>query len=178
MKDNILFLDFDGPLFPDVVIKFHPFNRLEYPGNERFPGDITYWKMSEVSVEMFNMLNDRFKFKTVVSSTWKRFIGKVQTEELFEMNGLRLQLHDDWSTKDLRAIARMDDYYRCLRSTEIKEWIDRQKVEKYLIVDDPWSGSSLDVDGTIPKHTIVMVNPDVGPSTDDYNAMHNIMRQW
>ncbi len=174
--NHVLFLDFDGPLFSDRYIVYHPDNRRPYPGNVAMPDNINYWKMDPLSVDMLNFMHDIFAFTTVVSSSWKRFVNKEQCQDLFEVNGLKLNLADDWAT------VRMDTFGRrqCCRASEIAEYIDRHGIAEYIILDDPGSGLSLDDhdNHTMEKHRIVMVNPDVGIGSYEHRQMMKIINSW
>ena len=56
MKE-VLFLDFDGPLFPDRYIRFDPEQVKPYPGRVDMPDIVTYWKMDPLAVQMLNFLH-------------------------------------------------------------------------------------------------------------------------
>ncbi len=184
---KVLFLDFDGPLFPDRYIKYDPDNRRPYPGAAKMPQIVDYWKMDPMSVQMLNFLHDLYPFTTVVSSSWKRFCDRKQVEDLFAVNGLMLNLYDhdlEWSTPDWKTNYEPGMYYNHnyatgdKRSREIKMWIEAHDHPDYLILDDPWSGSSLDSDLEIDNNRVIMVDPDVGISSIDYQRMLDVVKVW
>lgn len=183
MKTETLFLDFDGPLFPNRWIMYASDNNKPYPGRVNMPDTVSYWKMDPLSVEMLNSLYELYPFNLVISSAWKKFVSRDQCQDLFVTNGLTLPLIDDeteWCTIRLDN-NRMPYSHRsgCSRAAEIREYITRHNITEYLILDDPWSGSSLDDnDNELEKTRIVMVNPDSGIGSHDYQQMLSVVRQW
>lgn len=172
----ILFLDFDGPLFPERQIKHSPHIDL-YPGSSKLHPFISYWEMDRISVRQINSLYNIYNFDTVISSSWKDFCTKEEILELFKINGLEVHLHKDWRTsKNGRMSAS--------RIHEIKWWLDDHKVEdKYLahiILDDPWSGSSLldKMWKSLGLQEPFIINPDVGIDTDCHENMAKVVRNW
>ncbi len=114
--NKILFLDFDGPLFSDRGIRFHPLNEEKYPGDLNIDpsryGQLTYW------------------------TSWKKFCEKDFIEELFYINCLKLPLHDDWKTTNIT-------FRSCRRMEEINDWIETHPdTDDYIVLDDPWSQHS------------------------------------
>ena len=174
MNRPVLFLDFDGPLFPENFIPVSK-NIRDYPG-ELHPF-ITYWEMSQISVRQLNALYDTFKFDTVISSSWNRFITQEQCIQLFEVNGLNLHLHEDWCTP-----SRMSSY----RVNEISWWLDKKtdpntyEAPAHIILDDPWSGSSLEGDNwkAFALQQPVIIDPNVGIDPGAYKFMQGIVRSW
>ncbi len=182
---KVLFLDFDGPLFPNRIIKFDPDNRLPYPGTVEMPPNeiVTYWKMEPLAVHMLNFLHEIHPFETVISSSWKRWVNKEQILDIFHVNGLKLDLHEgEYSTPDInRNTSYWSGYSANTRAKEIETWlINHGEVDDYLILDDPDSGSSLtDYDNhTLEKDRIVMVEPDTGIGTHHYNRLCDIVAHW
>ena len=181
MTNKVLFLDFDGPLFSDRVIGFHPDNSRPYPGAEKLnPGyTLTYWKMDEIAVSMLNKLYSIHPFDTVISSTWKTFASREFIEELFKINGLNLHLHQDWDTPRIT-------FKRCRRIEEIIDWLDKHPdYAECIVVDDPWSGESIcsyreakTENKRIPNRNIVIVDPTIGLEVNHYSAMRRIVEVW
>lgn len=180
MQKETLFLDFDGPLFPDRYVRYDPDQRRPYPGEVKMPDIVDYWKMDPLAVYMLNFLYDLHPFQTVVSSSWKKFINKEQCKDLFVTNGLKLNLADDWCTVTLNRKSRFDSYYKgCYRAVEIKEYVTRYNINEYLILDDPMSGSSLDdKENGLNEARITLVDPDVGIGSYDYKKMLNVVKVW
>lgn len=172
---NTLFLDFDGPLFPDRYIRFHSGQNKPYPGRVEMPDFVDYWVMDPLAVEMLNFLHDIFPFQTVVSSTWKRFINQEQCQDLFFENGLKLHLADPWCTVKMQSNRRDS----CVRADEILAYKKEHEITEYIVLDDPWSGRSIDeAKAMFDQNRVVMVNPDVGIDSGDYNKMMRVVRKW
>jgi len=181
MNKPVLFLDFDGPLFPDNII--HVGKPIEeYPGKLGLHPFITYWEMSNTSVRQLNALYEIYQFDTVVSSTWKDYVCKEQVEELFKANGLKLQLHDRWSTavQPMRRSA--------YRVNEISWWLDEHTITvndimacpAHIILDDPWSGNTLEDDGwrIFGLQEPHIIDPTMGISHEDFQYMRAIVTAW
>jgi hypothetical protein len=189
---NILFLDFDGPLFSDRVIDHHPENCLsntkmrKYINTVKDNGDtfgakcITYWKMDAVAVGMLNKLMKSKPFETVVSSTWRELFGRLSIEELFRINKLNLVLHDEqWCTPlgEAHMGRRSGD-----RLQQIWEWIEGRKdeINNYVILDDPMSGGSLSSDGMVESaglevRRVILVDPLIGIEQWHYNRLNLLL---
>jgi hypothetical protein len=183
---KILFLDFDGPLFSDRVIKFHSqnsytndtlrkFNNRCIDNGDTFGAKTTsYWKMDEVAVGMLNTLMDISNFRVVVSSTWRQLFSRESIEYLFLLNDLRVVLHDDWCTR-LRENINMyeSQYSRHNRRTEIEEYISRHSIEEYVILDDPSSG--MDLTEHKQQDRVVLVNPSIGMELEHYSQLRDLL---
>jgi hypothetical protein len=178
--NKCLFLDFDGPLYPDRYIRYHAKNNESYPGRVEMPDMMNYWVMDPLAVEMLNFLHDLHPFQTVVSSSWRKFISREQCEDLFFTNGLKLNLADDWKT--IIAEQRFRNY-DCTRATEIRAYLDTHEVEDYLILDDSASAYSVrklidDKSDYLNLSRVVLVNEDLGIGSHDYHKMYDVVREW
>lgn len=187
MTNEVLFLDFDGPLFSERFIKYHPLNRKPYPGRVDQNELVDYWKMDDLAVIILNELMDHHAFETVVSSSWKNFCDREQVEDLFDVNGLNLQLHEKWCTERIVRNHEFGMYHsgygyagKCLRASEIELWVNDHKPTDYMIIDDPWSGSSLDDRNAhgLNFNRIVLVDPQVGLSVSEIDRLRNIVRTF
>ena len=181
----VLFLDFDGPLFPERHIP-HSRSIREYPGKLGLHPFINYWEMDRTSVRQLNALYSMYDFDTVISSSWQNYVDLPQIQELFRVNGLDLHIHPDWGTElewnEGNPLGRRSSN----RARNIGEWLDahaiNSNVPSHIILDDPQSGSSLDeVDlahiGVDPA-SVHMVNPDVGIDSDLFKNMKSIVNSW
>lgn len=177
--NHILFLDLDGPMFPDRWISFHSGQRKPFPLNG-MPKDVTYWVMDPLAVEMLNFLHDLFPFQTVISSSWRKFINKQQMEDLFSANNLNLKIADDWATTEFKIRGWDRTAGFCARAAEINEFVERHEITEFMCLDDPWSGSSLDdkTRNNFDSERIIMVNPDLGIGTSEFRQMKKIVCRW
>ena len=186
-KEKVLFLDFDGPLFSDRMVKFHPDNTYNNKGvthirelvREMSPlvaNSVDYAHMDPASVNMLNRLQDQYGFLTVISSSWKHFLSKAGICDLFNINDLLLPLHDSWVTPKGKAGNRLGD---------IHDWFEENGgIDKYdwIAIDDPISGGNIAdqyiVEGYLGEDTFkrcIIVDPEVGLTTHDYK---DICRIW
>ena len=162
-----LFLDFDGPLIPDRV-RIHLSN-TRYPGKLKPNCKCDYWEFDPVAVSMLNNLQYIAKFKTVVSSTWRGFCSKEYIQELFLENGLFLDLADDWKTKE---------WFNSSRGLEIEEYIQRNNIGKYVILDDRESGGCIEFIDSIDKSRLFYVDMDSGISSRTYQNIKQMVSEW
>lgn len=192
--ERVLFLDLDGPVWPDRVTKFHPDNTMD---NHNFQliisemeknGDtfaacmMTYWRMDEVAVGMLNRLMDIQPFYTVVSSTWREFCSKDTIQMLFDENDLNLQLHQHWMTP-LAATFRGDFVNKdMLRLLEIKRWLANHSdtVSHYAVLDDPSSGGVLVDDSHVrgvglDPNAVVLVDPFIGMEIFHFDQLRKLL---
>lgn len=172
----VLFLDFDGPVFPDRGIRLSP-NMSQYPGTTKFHQFIDYWEMDRTSVRQLNNLYEIYPFDTVISSSWRHYCTLENIVDLFQVNSLNLHLHEVWATPH-----RMSSY----RLNEINWWLDEVTISKdgnficpsHIILDDPWSGSYLQDAKAFGMQEAHLVNPDVGIDSDIFNSMKSIVTGW
>lgn len=135
VKRNIIFIDVDGPLIPDRYWLSMPNVEVlaEAKGlmgvlrsNFEIKRKV---KFDPVAVWMFNMW---FKYSNaigVLSTNWAQHTSVTEMKELFKLNGLDIQLHEDCITpKKLTS-------HRC---NEIQWWLDahQKEVLNYIAVDD------------------------------------------
>lgn len=178
----VLFLDFDGPLFPERAIDISA-DISKYPGTKTFHPFITYWEMDQIAVKQLNTLYGMYQFDTVVSSSWRDFCDCDEIVELFQVNGLDLHLHNDWSTEGTYVNGglgrRMGN-----RAREISDWLSQHEIDNirpaHIILDDPWSGRTLDEADLkeLGLHNLVMVDPNMGISKLEYRAMYDVVKSW
>lgn len=177
---NILFLDFDGPLFPNRIIKFFSKNVSSNPDviafaqnhvNTIYIDQMDYIFMDPVAVEMLNRLNDIHSFQTVISSTWGDIVkGRESVLRLFELNGLNLDLHSDWITPKKMSSNRIH---------EVKWWLDDHNETNWAVLDDPWSAGFLaypeqvTMFGMDPRRCVI-VNPEIGMEIEHHQQLQHI----
>lgn len=170
MQKPVLFLDFDGPLYPERHIPFSK-HISAYP--HKLHQWITYWEMDKTSVRQLNSLYDIYEFDTVVSSSWKHYVDREDVIKLFVENGLNLKVHEDWCTPDK---------FTSYRVNEICWWLDEHTennvAPQHIILDDPWSGSYLEAWKHHELCEPVLVDPNVGISPEEYKIMKSIVQSW
>ena len=190
MPQNILFLDFDGPLWPDRVIKHHPDNRnMNHParldliemmndnGDTFGAATITYWRMDETAVGMLNQIMEIQPFVTVISSSWKEFCSRDTIEYIMDINGLELELHQHWAA-DYRGMCSKGEN----RGLAISKWLSdhRDEVGSYAVLDDPGSGGDL-IDDSFVRHiglqseNVVLVNYMIGMELEHFTQLRGLL---
>lgn len=164
--NNIIFLDFDGPLYPLFV---HLFPENKNPEYDLIHPFISYWKMDPTAVAMLNELNERFKFDAVLSTSWCSLVSEKDAyERLFEANGLKLKLHEDWMTPR----------HRKNREEQIEDWILTNKPNNYVILDDKESGDNIVLSEFIDQSKVFIVDYNNGILYKDYQRLLDIMMKW
>ena len=166
--DNVIFLDFDGPLFTERAIFYDKWT-TPHP---QFRYNIPYWKMDAFSVEFLNHVYSTTPFYTVVSSSWRNLIDddercKEFIEELFYVNGLKLPLHNT----DFRTSPTIGS-----RFAAISDWIERHNPSDYLIIDDRESGPELDI--LADPSRLIMTNCETGFTNLNCVMTLNVTSKW
>lgn len=178
---GIIFLDFDGPIFPE---KIHL-----YPQNQGIVADkqcraldlhphVKYWYADPFAIAILNELSLVTPYKLVISSSWAspRLHEKHHIEALLKINGLNFDLHDDWMTpRDPEK----------LRHQEIEMWLDRHPEisTNYFILDDTKSAPDLYFDKTylstkILKQNVYLAHENDGFNYEQFEAMKWYIEQW
>lgn len=145
---NIVFLDFDGPLFTDYAVEKLPEELIVLNGHRTFVP--YYYTMNKDCVANINKLAKETGCKFVISSTWRHF-GERFVRKLLKINNVNIELHKDWRTA----------YCYSARVTEIEDWMDRhiKRRNKFLIIDDNESGWGLEQYKKIP---VILVSLEKG----------------
>jgi hypothetical protein len=165
---KVLFLDFDGPLFPDRVILHHPANKKKNDALITHPY-IDYWKMDEVAVRMLRELFEYTYFEIVVSSSWRKLVTKEEIETLFYINDFDIPLHKNWCTPYRLSYT--------TRAHDISSWLSDNEVQDYIILDDPASGDGLDTEHYKLKN-VILVDTEIGITINDFQKMRDIVERW
>lgn len=132
--DNIIFVDFDGPLLPA---------RMHYEGfnsTVMFDPADTWQSSQEIkrkirfdpgAVGALNQWIDAANAKVVISSNWSKYATREQIIEILVGNGFLYpeSIHEDWKT----IKHKMWD-----RSDEICHWMSnhRNEIQNYIVLDD------------------------------------------
>lgn len=178
---GVIFLDFDGPIFPTKSFLF-PENNGEITKKIceelNLHPYVTYWKADPLSICMLNKLFDLYPYDLVISSSWADdwLHQKNQIESLLIKNELNYSLHKDWKTP-------RDKYFT--RHEQISHWLklNPECGNNYIIIDDTSSGAGLADQKEIKncglkKENIFLVDIDEGLLYKDYLKIQKKLTQW
>jgi hypothetical protein len=161
----VIFLDFDGPLFSSRAMLLSE-NDVGSKKPDNLPSMIDvmagYWKMDPCAVAMLNKIVQITNAEAVISSSWRGLCEKEDIEKLFEINGLDIQLHQDWETPNVSIQMR--------RGEEILAWVeDHPEVDKWVAIDDDKVIGQFN-----PKHKVLVSSFD-GILYKDYKHMLKVL---
>lgn len=169
---HIVFIDFDGPLYPNRCYLMEENKGLISCDEARklklYP-HIHYWKMDHMAVGMLNNMAE-MGAKFVLSTSWSELHDLPTLENLLRVNGFTGQIHPDWH------LERKDKSLN--RSQHVKLWLDShpEYLDKYIMIDDQSSAPEivkpdlLTMYGLDPKR-IFAVDIDNGILMSQYKAM-------
>lgn len=127
---HVVFLDFDGPMFPTKMCLFPQNDELlnEYKRKEIGLDLELYkiWKMDDFAVIVLNKLYEYFPFEIVVSSNWGNGNSKQTIQKLLDANGITVPLAQDYRLAKIN-MSRLE---------RISDYIKRNKVRNYIAIDD------------------------------------------
>lgn len=179
-QSNILFLDFDGPLYSSraLLLAENQGHVAQKQCNKlNLYVHANYWKMDPIAVDMLNNLyNNTTSYHLVISSSWSHphLHDKDTIENLLSVNGIQAPLHQDWRTEKNSK----------LRVEQISNWLkSHPHINNYLILDDIESGLELADDEVLEEydihHSVVtLVSIDDGISMKNYEKMRHVMSSW
>lgn len=173
----VIFLDFDGPLFPEKIF-FYPQNQelvsipkcRELNLHQR----VKYWYADPFAIAILNKLKEAHNYQLVVSSSWTTLHEQEQIENLLKANGLNYEFHYDWKTNKNSEERRF----------QIEEWLSRHpEVVEYMIFDDTKSAPELFFDKTYEKSTlnqryVYLAHEQDGFSYEQYRDMDYLLQWW
>lgn len=171
---HIIFLDFDGPLFPEKILLIPENNSdndiLKDLGLNSL---INYWKADPCIIAMLNNLYELRSYFIVVTSVWADYHNKEQIESLLAINGLNITLHEDWK---LETSSKS-------KGEKIKNWLLSHKIADYMIIDDDESGDDFLNNNYLSEHNlnknkIVTVSMEDGVSMSNFYKMKSILANW
>lgn len=180
MSAGVVFLDFDGPIFPSKVF-LYPENNGEISAEKckelELHPYVTYWKADPNSIVMLNKLHEIYPYELVISSSWADdWLHKKQhIEGVLCINNLQYTFHNEWKTP-------RDKFHT--RHEQIGHWLKKNpNVDKYIILDDHSSGDSLADetslnDENIKKDSVFLVDIHEGITYDIYQKMRKIINDW
>lgn len=167
-KMNVLFLDFDGPMIAYKDI--NTFSDEAIPAGLDLHPFIKYWKMDKKSVDYINALRKIYPFKTVISSSWKKYVDFPNLKKLLQLNGVDVDFHDD-------PIAWRMSFSGTTRDQDIHYWLSENPVDDYIILDDEDSGTGL-TNNFFNLKNIHLVNPYEGLDDKTFHSMKKIVTGW
>ena len=174
---QILFLDFDGPIFPEKIHTY-PENQGLYSADKcsmlGLHPYVTYWKADPDAIDMLNVLYDVHKYKLVISSSWADdwLHQREHIENVLQANGLVYDLHEMWRTpRDQHT-----------RSEQIAHWLSMNPDvgDRYVILDDVVSGRELSDDTSVAAvglnpNNVILVDVESGMTRRDYDRINQRM---
>lgn len=113
---KILFLDMDGVILSGRELRRTKNNSYVPPG----------------AVALLNQVVERTGCQVVMSSTWRYL--KPDVRGLLRDAGFTGEFHEDWKTPDNGAVGVIWAADR--RGGEIADWLSRNPVDAYAIIDD------------------------------------------
>lgn len=163
MKKFIIFLDFDGPIYPKKALFLKENNgqeSIEMCQKLDLHPSVKYWKMDPCAVSMLNKLFENDNVQVVVSSSWANPIlhNKEQIVNLFKANGLNAILHNNWNTAK-KGSHRTEDIYLWLED-------NKEEVQDYIIFDDNISAPEMENHQIVKKFKIEPYNIFLVPFND------------
>lgn len=176
---HIVFLDFDGPIFPGRALLMPENNggASEILRELHLHPFVSYWKADPMAIAMLHELYKVRSFHLVISSSWAddRLHTKEQIERLLNINDVKIPLHKDWRTPRIPGVSE--------RASEISQWLAANKYSDYMVLDDLDSGPELINDPYIRKlglnkFKIILVDFEEGITMKDYYRMQATVRNW
>lgn len=178
---GVIFLDFDGPIFPSKVF-IYPENNgehsIDFCKKLNLHPYINYWKADPNSIIMLNKLYEVYPYDLVISSSWADpwLHEKESIKALLDANTLNYTFHADWRT------PREPNY---TRHEQISDWLKLHKeyTDNYIIIDDHSSGDKLSDLETIREYNlsednIFLVDVENGISYKQYREIYSKILTW
>lgn len=172
---KIIFLDIDGPMIPYRMRydrKNHEIPKDLVDIDEKIKNWVGYWKFDDISVSIINSICTHFDdVQVVISSSWRELFDYTFFEKLFELNGLKVEIHSNWMT----PLFGSGNPFRKSRGDHIRLWLDENNVdENFVIIDDPESGFGVDHFPSL-RDNVVFCNPEYGLGTPEFDKVLEIL---
>jgi hypothetical protein len=116
-------------------------------------------KWSKKSITLYNELCKEYDLKPVITSTWRIAHTKEQLQDIFKFQGIEVDIYD--YTPILGGA----------RGLEIKEWLDNNDCDNFIIIDDKTS----DIEPYI--NNVVKCRSWIGLSTDEIKEIKEILKR-
>lgn len=120
-----------------------------------------HWKTkwSKSSIQIFNQICQEYDLKPVISSTWRINHTKEELQKIFDQQGIEVEIYDYTPHID-----------QADRGLEIKEWLDNNKVDDFIVIDDV----TRNIEPHIHKN-VIKVRNWVGLTTEEYIEIKKIL---
>lgn len=116
-------------------------------------------KWSKNSINLYNNICKEYNLKPVITSTWRTTHTKEQLQEIFNTQGIEIDIYD--YTPILGSA----------RGLEIKEWLDKNYCDNFVVIDDKTS----DIEPYIKN--VVRCRSWIGLSNDEYIEIKKILNE-
>ena len=119
-----------------------------------------HWKTkwSKSSIQIYNQICQEYDLKPVITSTWRINHTKEQLQKIFDEQGIEVEIYDYTPHLDQKD-----------RGLEIKEWLNKNKVDNYVVIDDIVHNITPYVDN------VIKVRNWVGLTTEEYIEMKKML---
>lgn len=117
-------------------------------------------KWSKIAIDQYNKLCRDFDLTPVITSTWRINHTKEQLQKIFTEQGIETPIYD------YTPLIDQGD-----RGLEIKQWLDNNECENYVIIDDKVSNIVKYVDNVIHCRSWI------GLSRDEYEEISDIFKK-
>lgn len=117
-------------------------------------------KWSKKSIELYNKLCDKYELKVVITSTWRIAHNIDILNDIFKEQGITTDIYD------YTPILEKE------RGLEIKEWLDNNICDNFIVIDDKTS----DIEPFINKN-VVKCRSWVGFSQEEYDEICKILNK-
>lgn len=117
-------------------------------------------KWSKKSIDLYNKLCDKYDLKVVITSTWRIAHSIDRLNDIFKEQGITTDIYD------YTPILEKE------RGLEIKEWLDNNICDNFIVIDDKTS----DIEPFINKN-VVKCRSWVGFSQEEYNEICKILNK-
>ena len=177
---GVVFLDFDGPIFPEKI-HLYPQNQGDVADDACRKMDlhpmVKYWYADPFAIAVLNELRKVQPYKLVISSSWAddRLHQRHHIDDLLKVNGLEYDMHEDWRTPRNPEL---------LRHQQIELWLNAHPeiTRNYLILDDTKSAPDLFFAKTyentkIMRERVFLAHEKDGFNHDQFDEMKWIMQE-
>lgn len=166
MTKPAIFLDFDGVLNhsksrAETKCIFHT---VKFAGMKLQKDHLD---LVEDCVQLVFKLIKEFDADVIVTSMWRFSAKKEWFKELFELYGLEL----DISRFDMLHTSMSEDYKTGYRSLWIKEYLEENPYDKFVMIDDTLTHYEHNLD------KLVHINKHTGFTESDYQKAVDILKK-